>query len=163
MKRLHNKNGFTLIELLIVIAVLGILAAMAIPSFQGVAESFKKKTDIESAKILAREVEVLLLSGVFHTGPNGTFKKPKPNDNGAASGVVSTDILQRPYTQARFVADDLTHDHTILYLIPVLSDATNDKVTVSVKYGMTSDPNNVHRNMFSQQPIFSKEVFIGDI
>jgi prepilin-type N-terminal cleavage/methylation domain-containing protein len=44
MKRAFEKNGFTLIELLIVIAIIGILAAIATVSYKKVREHAKKKS-----------------------------------------------------------------------------------------------------------------------
>lgn len=48
-KRLHNKKGFTLIELIVVIAILGILIAIAVPrlgGFTGTAETRAEESNI---------------------------------------------------------------------------------------------------------------------
>jgi type IV pilus assembly protein PilA len=66
-RRVQDEKGFTLIELLVVILIIGILAAIAIPSFL----NQKTKANDASAKELARTGETV--AETYATDNNGLY------------------------------------------------------------------------------------------
>ena len=55
----NKSKGFTLLELIVVVVVLGILAALAIPSFSGVKQTAAEKVAIQSAESVVRNAKAL--------------------------------------------------------------------------------------------------------
>lgn len=60
LKKLNNKKGFTLMEMLIVVAIIAVLVAIAIPVFSGQVEKANQAAD--AANIRAAYAEAVLNS-----------------------------------------------------------------------------------------------------
>lgn len=58
INKLKNRKGFTLIELIVVLAVLAIIMAIAVPRFLGVQEKAKKDADAQTIKMIGKAAEL---------------------------------------------------------------------------------------------------------
>jgi len=78
---MKKQQGFTLIELMIVVAIIGILAAIAIPAYQ----DYTIRAQVSEGLSLAAGAKAAVAETVMDVG---TF----PTDNAAAGVAVSTSI-----------------------------------------------------------------------
>lgn len=67
-----KSKGFTLIELIVVIAILGILAAIAIPRFQNVTANANSKANLAEHKIAVSAVEMFKANSSTTALPTST-------------------------------------------------------------------------------------------
>ena len=58
---MRNEKGFTLIELLIVVAIIGIIAAIAIPSLLNALDRARQTTSVENVKAMGQNVEQYIM------------------------------------------------------------------------------------------------------
>lgn len=93
--KLHDRKGFTLAELLIVVAIISVLTAIAIPVFAGELEKSREATDLANIRAAYAEVIVDVINGNTTTTPSETVTLKQQKDdwqNTTASGNL-TDIV----------------------------------------------------------------------
>lgn len=114
-----TQQGFTLIELMIVVAIIGILAAVAIPSYQ----DYTKRAHVSEGFSLASAAK----TGVSeYYGSQGVW----PSDNDQAGVATAGSIFGNAVTSVTISDPGVI---TIVYNSKV--DATNNQVTLTPSAG----------------------------
>lgn len=115
MKKIKNTKGFTLMEMLIVVAIIAILIAIAIPTFTAQLEKAREAADIANIRSMYSEAMVKYLDGV--TKGEGEDKTP------------DTSATTPPMTQTK---EGWDHVDWPEYLGEVQTPTKGDTVTVTI-------------------------------
>ena len=95
MKKIRNRKGFTLAELLIVVAIIAVLVAIAIPVFTNQLEKSREATDAANIRAAYAEVMAAALDDPDHDHTASVTKKQTQADWVAEldiAGVSTNDI-----------------------------------------------------------------------
>ena len=98
---MRNKKGFTLAELLIVVAIIAVLVAIAIPIFVNQLEKGREATDIANIRDIYAEVAVAMLTDDLGAtdGSTATVGNGLTATAATATGKITITVASFPLAQ----------------------------------------------------------------
>ncbi len=114
LKKLTNKKGFTLMEMLIVVAIIAILVAIAIPTFAGQLDKARQATDAANIRVAYAEAALKAVE----SGAAGSVDSVAMTHTGKFDKLENTviggvDIKDKTVTKGLTVTVSIAADGTV--------------------------------------------------
>lgn len=125
LKKLNNKKGFTLMEMLIVVAIIAVLVAIAIPVFNGALTKSKEAADVANIRAAYTEWQVKML----------TENEAVPTDKTALMTSDGTETKLNYNDKLTYTPAQDNKSATIVYKATKLTNPATDDGTYTWKLG----------------------------
>ncbi len=134
IKRKSDKKGFTIMEMLIVVAIIAVLAAIAIPTFNGALTKSKEAADVANVRAAYAAMQVAILTDDAQIPTNAiTATKTKTTVGGVSAPI--TDYLSGDlnYEKLTYAYNGGDKKGTITYTPAKLTGGNGSAVSGDVK------------------------------
>lgn len=125
LKKLNNKKGFTLMEMLIVVAIIAVLVAIAIPVFNGALTKSKEAADVANIRAAYADWQVKML----------TENEAVPTDKTALMTSDGTETKLNYNDKLTYTPAQDNKSATIVYKATKLTNPATDDGTYTWKLG----------------------------
>ncbi|MBA7630764.1 hypothetical protein ES703_38289 [subsurface metagenome] len=126
------KRAFTLVEVLIVVAILGILAAIALPTFQAHSQEAKEAAAKDNLRILRNAIE---LYAAQHNGVPPGYPADNPDDAPPFFGAFYISMVR-----ANYISEIPTNPFNDLTTICMIRDEETFPEVPTGEYGWIYKP-----------------------
>lgn len=132
-KQRRNEKGFTMIELIIVVAIMGILAAILVPSFASMSRKSRLTSDIRTLQTIQKQIDL-------YYAERGKYPTAAGKINNAEVGAqVGSFLVQEGYIESKYFVGNNPNSALKLQTESAVAIWNSSKAHVEISSGGIND------------------------